>query len=123
LPVDVCTVLAVSVSAGVVLYGELIIWDTHRGRTSFAALQRRFTAGRRLTGEVRAWPAHFVAFDLLQDGRHQPVLEQPLGVRYGRLQRLLAGAPPAITQCRKPVTWRLLRAGLPDGLPREWKAS
>ena len=96
---DVCAALADCLPAGAVLDGEVIVWDARRGRTSFTALQHRFTAGRRLPEQIRRWPAHYVAFDLLQDGRGRPVLEQPYRTRRRRLQRLLAAAPAAVTLC------------------------
>ena len=77
----------------------MIVWDARRGRTSFTALQHRFTAGRRLPEQIRRWPAHYVAFDVLQDGRGRPLLEQPYRTRRRRLQRLLAAAPAAVTLC------------------------
>ena len=60
--------------------GELLVWDAERGRCSFSLLQRRLTAGRGLTNVVRQHPAHFVAFDVLRDGRGVELLDQPLTV-------------------------------------------
>jgi ATP-dependent DNA ligase len=82
-----------------VLDGELIVWDDARGRTSFAHLQQRLTAGRRLVAEKAAHPAHFVVFDLLQDVHGRVLLDQPLTRRRHRLDRLLAGAPPQLPLC------------------------
>src|SRR3982751_1294339 len=58
--------LADYLPSGLVLDGELIVWDDARGRTSFAHLQQRLTAGRRHPVEAAAYPAYFVVFDLLQ---------------------------------------------------------
>src|SRR5688572_30493260 len=53
---------------GLVLDGELVIWEPGRDRTSFALLQRRIAASP--VREAHRSPAHLVAFDLLQvDGR------------------------------------------------------
>jgi ATP-dependent DNA ligase len=77
----------------------VIIWDDQSGRTSFALLQQRFTAGRRLAAEAALHPAHFVAFDMLQDAGGRELLDQPLDRRRRRLQRLLASAPPQLALC------------------------
>ncbi|WP_345138116.1 ATP-dependent DNA ligase [Dactylosporangium darangshiense] len=84
--------------AGVVLDGELVIWDPQRGRTNFVALQRRVTAGRRLLLEARDRPAHYVAFDVLAD-QAGTLVDLPLHVRRARLEQLLAGAPPQLQLC------------------------
>jgi ATP-dependent DNA ligase len=82
-----------------VVDGEVLVWDTGRGRCNFSLLQRRLTAGRRLADVVRQHPAHFVAFDLLRDGRGVELLHQPLAVRRTKLERLLRGAPPQLAVC------------------------
>jgi ATP-dependent DNA ligase len=79
------------VPPGAVLDGELVVWE--RGRTNFALLQRRVTAGRQLLREAREHPAYYVAFDLLVDAGAEPVLGAPLIERRARLMQLLAGAP------------------------------
>jgi ATP-dependent DNA ligase len=96
---DVCRVLAGYLPTGVILDGELIVWDAVRGRTSFVDLQRRLRAGRRIGQEAAARPAHLVCFDLLADARGRQLLDQPLSVRRRRLQRLLAAAPPQLPIC------------------------
>lgn len=78
---------------GVVLDGELIVFE--RGRTNFAQLQRRVTAGRGLLRLARDCPAHYVLFDLLADAGG-PVVDLPLVERRARLAQLLAGAPPQL---------------------------
>ncbi|MER7444527.1 ATP-dependent DNA ligase [Micromonospora avicenniae] len=80
---------------GVVLDGELIVLQ--RGRTNFALLQRRITAGRGLLGLVRECPAHYVLFDLLAGAGGEVILDLPLSERRARLERLLLDAPPQLT--------------------------
>ncbi|WP_433531233.1 ATP-dependent DNA ligase [Micromonospora sp. CA-263727] len=89
---------------GVVLDGELIVWE--RGRTNFALLQRRVTAGRRLLGLVRDRPAHYVLFDLLADVGGEVVLELPLSARRARLERLLVDAPAQLALTPQTVDMR-----------------
>lgn len=91
-----------AVPARTVLDGELLVWDTHRGRCSFSLLQRRLTAGRKLPEIVRKYPAHLVAFELLRDGRGIELLEQPLTTRRAEPLRLLRGAPAPGTRGRAP---------------------
>src|SRR5262245_56490470 len=67
--------------AKAVVDGEVIVWDTGQGRCDFSRLQRRLIAGRALVDEARRHPAHFVAFDLLRDGRGTELLDQPLARR------------------------------------------
>ena len=73
----------------------MIVWE--RGRTNFAQLQRRITAGRALLRLAREHPAHLVVFDLLADVGGQVVLDLPLAQRRARLRRLLDGAPAQLT--------------------------
>ncbi|WP_255544898.1 ATP-dependent DNA ligase [Micromonospora parastrephiae] len=68
-----------------------------RGRTNFAQLQRRVTAGHGLLRLTRECPAHYVLFDLLADASGEPLLNLPLSQRRARLQLLLADAPPPLT--------------------------
>ncbi|MFJ8215044.1 hypothetical protein [Streptomyces sp. NPDC096033] len=52
---------------GLVLDGELLVWDAGEGRLSFEALQRRAAArGRSAPALAAKWPAYFAAFDVLQ---------------------------------------------------------
>ncbi|SIM72370.1 ATP-dependent DNA ligase [Micromonospora cremea] len=81
--------------AGVVLDGELIVWQ--RGRTNFALLQRRITAGRGLLRLVHDCPAHYVLFDLLTDAGGEVIVDRPLSERQARLEQLLVDAPPQLT--------------------------
>ncbi|MFF4323304.1 hypothetical protein [Streptomyces sp. NPDC001568] len=48
---------------GLVLDGEVVVWDLEEGRLSFEGLQRR-AAARALTAPAARMPAHYVAFDL-----------------------------------------------------------
>lgn len=96
---DLCAVLAAHLPPRVILDGEVISWDTVRGRTSFTQLQRRFTAGRRIDREAAEHPVHFVAFDVLRDLRGRVLLDKPLAARRQRLERLLVNAPPQLALC------------------------
>ncbi len=97
-----------------VLDGELIIWDHERGTTSFTALPRRITAGRGPAREAVQHPAHFVAFDLLQDGRGRELLDQPLARRRQALQRLLRGVSPQLQLCPQTADPVLARTWFTD---------
>lgn len=47
--------------------GELVVWE--RGRLAFERLQQRLARrGAAAAQAAREWPAHFVAFDLVQRG-------------------------------------------------------
>jgi ATP-dependent DNA ligase len=95
---DLMRVARIFLPSGVVLDGELIIWDRSRERTSFALLHRRITSGRALEREAADHPAHLVCFDLLQD-LGGPQLNEPLATRRERLAALLADAPPQLALC------------------------
>ncbi|WP_405428437.1 hypothetical protein [Streptomyces erythrochromogenes] len=75
---------------GLVLDGELVVWDSETGRLSFEALQHRATARARGARTLAArWPAYFVAFDLLQqDG--QELLARPYTDRRAQLENLFS---------------------------------
>jgi ATP-dependent DNA ligase len=95
--------------AGVVLDGELIVWE--RDRTNFALLQRRVTAGARVLRMAREYPAHYVVFDLLRDHDGTLLLDVPLSQRR-------AGWPPCSpmhrSSCRcahRPATWTTPASG------------
>ncbi|MEV6488189.1 ATP-dependent DNA ligase [Actinoplanes sp. NPDC051633] len=96
---DLAAPLTAALPPRAVVDGELLVWDAERGRCSFTLLQRRLTAGRRLSEVVRRFPAHLVAFDLLRDGRGVELLDQPLTGRRAKLERLLRGVPPQIALC------------------------
>jgi ATP-dependent DNA ligase len=81
---------------GLVLDGELVIWEPGRGRTSFALLQRRVAASP--VREAYRNPAHLVAFDVLQvDGRE--LLAAPLVERRAALVAALADRAPQLAVC------------------------
>ncbi|MFF5808710.1 ATP-dependent DNA ligase [Streptomyces sp. NPDC012746] len=63
-----------SCRTGLVLDGELVVWDAEEGLLSFQALQRRAAArARGAAGLAVRWPAYFVAFAVLQlDGEELP---------------------------------------------------
>ncbi|WP_245718811.1 ATP-dependent DNA ligase [Micromonospora rhizosphaerae] len=92
---DITRAIRATVAPRVVLDGELIVWE--RGRTNFAQLQRRVTAGRDLLRLAREWPAHYVLFDLLADTGGQVILDLPLAQRRARLEQLLVNAPAQLT--------------------------
>ena len=71
-------------------------------------------AGRRIAEQARARPAHYVAFDLLQDGRGQELLNQPLHQRRRALQRLLASAPAQLVVCPHTDDRQLAETWLAD---------
>nr|WSW49887.1 hypothetical protein OG296_43540 [Streptomyces sp. NBC_01001] len=89
---------------GLVLDGELVVWDTAAGRLSFEALQGRAAArGRTAAALAAKTPAFFVAFDVLQlDG--QEFLTRPYEERRALLayssDRVVAGLRAA--KSRKP---------------------
>ncbi|WP_240805735.1 hypothetical protein [Streptomyces sp. A1547] len=73
---------------GLVLDGELVVWDVEAGRLSFEALQRRAAArARGAAGLAARWPAYFVAFDVLQQGG-QELLARPYAERRALLENL-----------------------------------
>ncbi|MGW1765138.1 ATP-dependent DNA ligase [Streptomyces sp. NPDC002073] len=73
---------------GLVLDGELLVWDTEEGRLSFEALQRRAAArGRSAPTLAARTPAYYVAFDVLQlDGTE--LLTHPYAERRAQLENL-----------------------------------
>src|SRR6266545_4699077 len=82
----------------VVVDGELVVLDPDGTRTSFVLLQRRIVAGVRPLQLARETPAHYVVFDLLQEGGRE-LLSWPLSDRRARLAELVADAPPQLTLC------------------------
>lgn len=92
---DITRAIRAAIPPGVVLDGELIVWE--RGRTNFALLQQRIIAGRGLLRLVHDRPAHYVLFDLLADAGGEVVLNLPLSQRRARLEQLLVDAPAPLT--------------------------
>ncbi len=101
---------------GLVLDGELVVWDTEAGRLSFEALQRRVAARARGARALAArWPAYFVAFDLLQqDG--QELLTPPYAERRALLEGLFSENALTAPWTLCPMTTDLAKA-------REWLES
>ncbi|MGW7330917.1 ATP-dependent DNA ligase [Streptomyces sp. NPDC054840] len=96
---------------GLVLDGELVVWDAKAGRLSFEGLQRRTAArGRRSTRALAtSLPAFFIAFDVLQQDGSE-VIGYPYRQRRLRLEALFAlhRLAPPWTLC--PMTTDLLKA-------------
>lgn len=92
-----------------VVDGEIIVWDTERGRCDFSRLQRRLAAGRALDRHIRRHPAHYVAFDLLRDGRARELIDLPLAQRRGKLERLLTAAPAQVAVCPQTASLEVAR--------------
>jgi ATP-dependent DNA ligase len=82
---------------GLVLDGELVVWEAGRERTSFTLLQRRI-AGTDAVREAYRHPAHLVAFDVLQIGDRE-VLTEPFARRRDLLVTVLDGAPAQLAAC------------------------
>jgi DNA ligase-1 len=86
---------AVPGGEGVVMDGEVLAWDAAAGRPmSFAALQTRIA--RRTLGPavLRAAPAVFLAYDLLE-WRGEDWRARPQAERRARLEALVEASPPA----------------------------
>ncbi|WP_369780044.1 ATP-dependent DNA ligase [Streptomyces sp. R33] len=98
---------------GLVLDGELVVWDVEAGRLSFEALQRRAATRARGAASLAArWPAYFVAFDVLQlDG--QELLTSPYKERRALLEQLFTDHALTAPWTLCPMTTDLAKA-------REW---
>ncbi|MGR4883939.1 hypothetical protein ACIPUC_31600 [Streptomyces sp. LARHCF249] len=69
---------------GLVLDGELVVWDQQAGQLSFEGLQRRAAArGRSARSLATSLPAFFIAFDILQQDRTE-LLNYPYRQRRAR---------------------------------------
>ncbi|GAA2650675.1 ATP-dependent DNA ligase [Streptomyces spororaveus] len=101
---------------GLVLDGELVVWDIEAGRLSFEALQRRAaTRARGAAVLASRWPSYFVAFDLLQhDG--QELLTLPYVERRALLENLFSEHALSAPWTLVPQTTDLATA-------REWLES
>ncbi|MGW2986353.1 ATP-dependent DNA ligase [Streptomyces goshikiensis] len=82
---DVVAAAVEQLPAGLVLDGELLVWDPEAGRLSFEGLQCRAAARSRSAATLAArLPAYYVAFDILPaDG--QELLHLPYRKRRARL--------------------------------------
>ncbi|MET9694671.1 hypothetical protein ABZY81_40800 [Streptomyces sp. NPDC006514] len=87
---DLVAAAETQLPAGLVLDGELVVWDTEACRLSFEALQRRAATRARGAAALAArWAAYFVAFDVLQhDG--QELLTRPYVERRALLENLFS---------------------------------
>jgi ATP-dependent DNA ligase len=96
---------------GLVLDGELVVWAGEQ--LSFEALQQRAVASGRTADRLAVeWPAHFIAFDLLQaDG--EVVLNAPYSERRARLERLF-------TQYELTAPWTLCPQTTDVATAQEW---
>ncbi|EFL20004.1 DNA polymerase LigD, ligase domain-containing protein [Streptomyces sp. C] len=102
---------------GLVLDGELLVWDAEAGRLSFEGLQRRAAARARTAPALAArLPTFFVAFDVLQVDGATELLTLPYRERRRRLEVLFAarGLTAPWTLC--PMTTDVAEA-------REWLES
>ncbi|MEV4539298.1 ATP-dependent DNA ligase [Asanoa sp. NPDC049518] len=95
---DITRALRQSLPPGVVLDGELVVWDEGRQRSSFALLQRRAGAGRRVLQLARQYPAHYVVFDVLATG-DASWLPAPLVERRALLEELMTETPANLVLC------------------------
>ncbi|WP_328760959.1 MULTISPECIES: ATP-dependent DNA ligase [unclassified Streptomyces] len=95
---------------GLVLDGELLVWDPEAGALSFEALQRRAAARARGAAALAArTPAYFVAFDVLQiDGVE--MLSLPYRERRRRLEVLFASRALTAPWTLCPMTTDLATA-------------
>lgn len=107
---------AAQLPGGLVLDGELLVWDVAAGRLSFEGLQRRAAARSRGAAALApGLPAHFVAFDVLQqDGTE--LLTLPYRERRRRLEVLFAARALAAPWTLCPMTTDVTTA-------REWLES
>ncbi|MER7764621.1 ATP-dependent DNA ligase [Streptomyces sp. NPDC097619] len=98
--------------AGLVLDGELLVWDTVAERLSFEGLQRRAASRRTAADLAVSLPAFFVVFDVLQqDGRE--VMDLPYPERRRRIETLFAAR--GLT-----ALWTLCPMTTDPGKAREW---
>ncbi|WP_244291558.1 ATP-dependent DNA ligase [Streptomyces subrutilus] len=96
--------------AGLVLDGELVVWDTKAGRLSFEGLQRRTAArGRSARGLAASLPAFFIAFDVLQQDGSE-LISYPYRQRRLRLEALFAARRLTSPWTLCPMTTDLIKA-------------
>src|SRR5258706_11153662 len=72
---DVTRMVRASLPAGVVLDGELVVWE--RDRTSFALLQRRRSGRREVVRVAPQAPTHPAGVDLPRDAGQRGALDTP----------------------------------------------
>ena len=89
--------------AGTVLDGEVLAWEPGATRPlPFAALQTRI--GRKTVPKslLRAAPARFLAYDLLEDGG-EDLRALPLATRRARLEALVSALPAGLPLAASPL--------------------
>ncbi|WP_329202767.1 MULTISPECIES: ATP-dependent DNA ligase [unclassified Streptomyces] len=102
--------------AGLVLDGELLVWDAGSGALSFEGLQRRAAARAGGAHALAAkLPAFFVAFDVLQQGGRE-LLDLPYVERRARLEALF-------TDYALTAPWTLCPMTTDPAKAREWLES
>ncbi|MET9468024.1 ATP-dependent DNA ligase [Streptomyces sp. NPDC006544] len=113
---DLVAAAEAQLPAGLVLDGELLVWDSEAGALSFEGLQRRAAVRARSAPALAAkLPAFFVVFDVLQiDGRE--LLHLPYVERRARLEALFA--EHALT-----APWTLCPMTTDPAKAREWLES
>ncbi|WP_242439045.1 ATP-dependent DNA ligase [Streptomyces sp. CB00455] len=94
---DLVAAAAEQLPDGLIVDGELVVWDAGAGPLSFVALQRRAAARSRAAPTLAATlPAFFIAFDILQqDGteRLNLALDLASAITVG------AYAPVSVVRC------------------------
>lgn len=90
---DVATAVAEQVPPGVVLDGELVIWN--EGRLDFAALQTRLASKKKAAALAVDRPASFMVFDVLEVA-NTPVLGLAMKDRRLLLEEVLKSAVPPV---------------------------
>lgn len=95
---------------GLVLDGELVVWDTKEGRLTFEGLQRRTADRGRAAGKLAvALPAYFIAFDILQQDGIE-LLHHPYRRRRLRLEALFTERRLSVPWTLCPMTTDLVKA-------------
>ncbi|MDX3536839.1 ATP-dependent DNA ligase [Streptomyces sp. MB09-01] len=96
--------------AGLVLDGELVVWDTKADQLYFEGLQRRTAASARSARRLAArLPAFFIAFDILQQDESE-LISYPYRQRRLRLEALFAGHRLSAPWTLCPMTTDLIKA-------------
>jgi DNA ligase-1 len=85
---------------GTVIDGEILAWNG--APMPFSALQTRIGRKALSKAVLAAAPAHFLAYDLLEDGG-QDLRAAPFDTRRARLEALLAALPPGLPVSASPL--------------------
>ncbi len=91
---------------GVVLDGEILCWEDDRPQ-NFSYLQKRLGRKRVTQKVIDENPAHFIAYDLLEDNG-QDIRSHPLSDRRQRLTKLLETADPKWLSLSKAMPFQSL---------------